>query len=335
MRILVPMPEPLSILRQGQWVLTHEQWSAVGKVLAAKAFTLIALVVIGLVLQFVVHRLIDKVISKAEQGVLPDRISQAAFGRATTPPPPGSTRRVQRAKTLGGLLKSISSGIIIAIVVTMMLSAVGLNIGPILASAGIVGVALGFGSQTLVKDFLSGIFLIFEDQYGVGDVVDLGDGLSGTVEAVSLRVTRVRDTNGTVWYARNGELLRVGNMSQNWARTVLDVQVSARENLVHVRDVLQDVINDIWQEDDFDGVIIEEPEIWGIEAITPDAITLRVTLKTAPMEQWRVARVLRERIKARFDHEGIQAPYPTTVVMSRTPGAPQATATVGADAGDS
>ena len=195
----------------------------------------------------------------------------------------------------------------------------GTPVAPILASAGIVGVALGFGSQTLVKDFLSGIFMIFEDQYGVGDVVNLGEGLSGTVEAVSLRVTRVRDTNGTVWYVRNGEIIRVGNMSQNWARTVLDVQISSREDIPHVRSVLTDVIEDMWRDDDYEGVIIEEPEIWGIEAITPDAITLRVTLKTAPMEQWRVARVLRERIKSRFDHEGIQAPYPTSYVMSQTP----------------
>jgi small conductance mechanosensitive channel len=191
-------------------------------------------------------------------------------------------------------------------------------------------VALGFGSQTLVKDFLSGIFMIFEDQYGVGDVVDLGEGLTGTVEAVSLRVTRMRDTNGTVWYVRNGELLRVGNMSQNWARTVLDVQVSSREDLTRVKTVLADVLHDLWQDDDFEGVIIEEPEIWGIEAITQDAITLRVTLKTAPMEQWRVARVLRERVKSRFDHEGIQAPYPTSYVMNRTSGQDPVTADAGA-----
>jgi small-conductance mechanosensitive channel len=335
------MSEPLSVLRQGQWLLTHEQWSDIGKAVAAKAGVLAALVVIGLIVQFLLHRLIDKLVGRAEHGVLPDRISHAAFSRGMGEPPPGSTRRVQRAKALGSLLKSISSAIIAAIVVTMMLSAVGLDIGPILASAGIVGVALGFGSQTLVKDFLSGIFLIFEDQYGVGDAVDLGEGLTGTVEAVSLRVTRVRDTNGTVWYARNGELLRVGNMSQNWARTVLDIQVSAREDLARVRGVLQDVIDDIWHDEDFDGVIIEEPEIWGIEAITPDAITLRVTLKTAPMQQWRIARVLRERIKSRFDHEGIQAPYPTSVIMNRTPGATtdapatDAPATVGADSGDS
>jgi small-conductance mechanosensitive channel len=311
-------------------VLNHSQWTSLGKVLAQRSGLLLAALVVGLVLQFLARRLIDKLVSKAEEGVLPDRVSTAVFGRAEEPPP-GSTRRVQRAKTLGTLLKSITSGVIVAVVLTMMLAVVGLNIGPILASAGILGVALGFGSQTLVKDFLSGIFLIFEDQYGVGDVVDMGEGLSGTVEAVSLRVTRMRDTNGTVWYLRNGELLRVGNMSQNWARTVLDVQISAREDLSRVRRVLTEVIHDLWEDDDFDGVIIEEPELWGIQDITPDAITMRVTLKTAPMEQWRVARELRERIKFRFDHEGIQAPYPTSYVMNRTAGGDGATVVADAD----
>jgi small-conductance mechanosensitive channel len=310
-------------------------WGGVGSVVAAKSGTLVALVVIGLVLQFVFHRLIDRLVRRAEDGVLPDRLTQATLGRNAEHPPAGSTRRVQRAKTMGSLLKSITSGVIVAVIFTMMLSAVGLDIGPVLASAGILGVALGFGSQTLVKDFLSGIFLIFEDQYGVGDVVDVGESLSGTVEAVSLRVTRLRDTNGTVWYVRNGELLRVGNMSQNWARTVLDVQVSAKEDLVRVRRVLSEVSVDLWNDDEFEGVIIEEPEVWGIEAITPDSVTMRVTLKTAPMEQWRVARVLRERIKSRFDHEGIQAPYPTSVVMSRSSGPdPDQQAAMASDSGD-
>jgi small-conductance mechanosensitive channel len=316
------MPAPLTLIKQV--LISQDQWQEFGNLLLKKAGTLLALVAIGLIVQYLLHRLIDRIVSKAEDGLLPDRLTNGRLGRGATDPPVGSTRRVQRAKTMGTLLKSIVSGIIAAIVVTMMLAAVGLNIGPIIASAGIVGVALGFGSQTLVKDFLSGIFMIFEDQYGVGDVVDMGEGLSGTIEAVSLRVTRMRDTNGTVWYVRNGELYRVGNMSQNWARTVLDVQVSAREDLARVRRVLADVIHDLWQDEDFDGVIIEEPEIWGIEAITPDAITLRVTLKTAPMEQWRVARVLRERIKSRFDHEGIEAPYPTSYVMNRTAGAGEA-----------
>ena len=125
---------------------------------------------------------------------------------------------------MGDLLKSIITGVVVAVVITMALAELDYEIGPILASAGIVGVALGFGAQNLVKDFLAGIFMIFEDQLGVGDSVDLGEA-SGTVEAVSLRVTRLRDVNGTVWYVRNGEILRVGNQSQNWARTVLDVSI--------------------------------------------------------------------------------------------------------------
>jgi moderate conductance mechanosensitive channel len=336
MRILVVMPDALSLLTQITWSqlgLSQDKWQHLGSLAAKKSAALLTLVIVGLVLQLVLHRLIDRLVRSAEEGALPDRITQATLGRNSSPPTVGSTRRVQRAKTMGSLLKSISSGVVVAVIATMMLSALGLNIGPVLASAGIIGVALGFGSQTLVKDFLAGIFLIFEDQYGVGDVVDVGDSLSGTVEAVSLRVTRLRDTNGTVWYVRNGELLRVGNMSQNWARTVLDIQVSAREDLAKVRRVLSEVSDDLWKDDEFDGVIIEQPEIWGIEAMTPDAITLRVTLKTAPMEQWRVAREMRERIKARFDHEDIEAPYPTSVVMNRSTVDPEP-APVGADSAD-
>jgi small conductance mechanosensitive channel len=279
-----------------------------GNLLARKAGALVTLVVIGLIVQWILHRLIDKLVSKAEEGVLPDRITHAAFGKAQTEPPPGSTRRVQRAKTLGTLLKSITSGVIVAIVLTMMLSEIGLNIGPIIASAGIVGVALGFGSQTLVKDFLSGIFLLFEDQYGVGDVVDMGEGLSGTVEAVSLRVTRLRDTNGTVWYVRNGELYRVGNMSQNWARAVVDITVGYREDLGKVIKSLRATAEDLWQDEEFRDVIIEEPEVTGVEALGPESVGLRVMVKTEPMEQWKVARELRSRIKARLDHEGISIP---------------------------
>jgi small conductance mechanosensitive channel len=226
------------------------------------------------------------------------------------------TRRVQRAQTMGSLLKSIVTGVVFAVIVTMMLSEVGVDIAPIVASAGIIGVALGFGSQTLVKDFLSGIFMIFEDQYGVGDVVDLGEA-SGTVEAVSLRVTRLRDVNGTVWYVRNGEILRVGNMSQNWARSVLDVNVSFHEDLVKVRRVLRDVAHDLWEDDDFKGQIIEEPEVWGVESITPEGVVVRVTLKTAPMEQWGIAREMRERILARFAYEGIEIPIPQRMVWHR------------------
>ena len=146
--------------------------------------------------------------------------------------------------------------------------------------------------------------------------MDLGEAV-GTVEAVSLRITRVRDVNGTVWYVRNGEIVRVGNQSQNWARTVLDVMVAYDEDLAKVQRVLREVAHDLWEDDDFKGVVIEEPEVWGVEALTAEGVTVRVTLKTAPLEQWRVAREMRERIKARFDYEKIEIPYPQRVVWQR------------------
>jgi len=219
-------------------------------------------------------------------------------------------RRVQRAETMGSLLKSIASIVIFAIFGITAIAELGYPVGPLLASAGVVGVALGFGAQSLVKDFLSGIFMIFEDQYGVGDSVDLGEA-GGTVEAVGLRVTRLRDVEGTVWYVRNGEILRVGNQSQNWARTVLDIPVALDQDLVRVQQVLKSVAHDLWEDEDFKHQIIEEPEVWGVQDLTPNWITVRVVLKTAPLEQWAVAREMRQRIKYRFDHEGIELAHPT------------------------
>ncbi|MGB0099689.1 MAG: mechanosensitive ion channel family protein [Nocardioides sp.] len=290
-------------------------------VLIGKPLSLAMLIGLFFVTRWVLHRLVDRLVSRAEDGVLPDRVSRFGLrGRsaeqATVQELATSTRRVQRAKTMGSLLKSIITGLLIGIIGTMMLSELGVNIAPIIASAGIAGLALGFGAQSLVKDFITGIFMIFEDQYGVGDVVDVGEAI-GTVEAVSLRVTRLRSLDGTVWYVPNGTIARVGNMSQNWSRAVVDVGVAYGEDINRVRGVLADVSHGLWEDEDFRGVIIEEPEVTGVEELAADAITLRVLLKTAPLQQWAVARELRQRIKARFDHEGIEIPFPQRVVWHR------------------
>ena len=294
-------------------------------VLIGRPLAVLGLVVLLFLVRWVVHRLIDRLVARAQDGVLPRshdadrrfRLLRRLPRRPVAPElAPTSTRRLQRAKTMGDLLKSIVTGLLIAVVGTMILSELGLNIAPIIASAGIIGIALGFGAQSLVKDFLSGIFMIFEDQYGVGDVVDLGEA-SGTIEAVSLRVTRLRDLNGTVWYVPNGEIMRVGNMSQNWSRAVVDIKVDYHEDLTRVKRVLRDVAHDLWEDDEFRGVVIEEPEVTGVELFDPDGVTLRVLLKTQPMEQWAIARALRERIKARFDHEGIEIAIPQQVVWHR------------------
>jgi small conductance mechanosensitive channel len=283
-------------------VLAHAAGWLIGKPLA-----ILWLLVLALVARWLLFKLVDRVVRRAQTGVLPSALSRGAFtehDREVT-----RTRRMQRAQTIGTLLKSIVSGVIVAIVVMMALSEVGVDIAPLIASAGILGVALGFGAQSLVKDFLSGIFMIFEDQYGVGDTVNLGE-VSGTVEAVGLRVTRLRDVDGTVWYVRNGEILRVGNQSQNWSRSVLDIAVGYKEDVAKVRRILKEVAHALWEDPDYRDKIIEEPEVWGVQSLGPDSVVVRVTLKTMPQQQWTVSREMRERVKTRFDEEGISMPQP-------------------------
>jgi len=283
----------------------------------ARPLSILGLIVLGLVLRWLLSRVIDRLTSRAAEGTVPGVLQRSkAHQMFLEANPIAAERREQRARTMGSLLKSISTGVLLTIVLFMVVAQLGYNIAPLIASAGILGVALGFGAQSLVKDFLSGIFMILEDQYGVGDAVDLGEA-TGTVEAVGLRVTRLRDVNGTVWYVRNGEILRVGNMSQNWARTVLDIPVSYDEDLARVRAVLGELATELWEDEEYRGDIIEEPEVWGVERLDPDGVVVRVVLKTAPMEQWNVAREMRERIKDRFDELGIEIPRPQRVVWHR------------------
>ena len=296
-----------------EWTGSHRA-ANVADVLIGKPLALLALFLMLVVVRWVLHRLIDRVVKRAEEGVLPAGVSRLGRHHKPAAAIPSArdlaagTRRAQRSKTIGDLFKSIVTGVLVAIVGTMMLSEVGVDIAPIIASAGIIGIALGFGAQSLVKDFLSGVFMIVEDQYGVGDVIDVGEA-TGTVEAVSLRVTRLRDIQGTVWYVPNGEILRVGNKSQNWSRAVVDVSVAYSEDLNRVTRVLLEVASGMWEDEDYRDRIIEQPEVTGVEMLAADSVDLRVMIKTLPMEQWAVARELRQRIKARFDHEGIEIPF--------------------------
>ena len=277
--------------------------------LVTKPLAILVLVVLAVVTRWFLHRVIDRLVHRAAEGMVTP-VLRRRRDQAEEPPLLVSGRRVQRAETMGSLLKSVTSILIFTVTAITAIAEVGYPVGPLIASAGVAGVALGFGAQSLVKDFLSGSFMIFEDQYGVGDVVDLGEA-TGTVESVGLRVTRLRDVAGTVWYVRNGEILRVGNQSQNWARTVLDIPVALDQDLTRVQEVLRDVAHDLWDDDDYRHVIIEEPSVWGIQDLTPNWVVVRVTLKTAPLEQWAVAREMRQRVKIRFDHEGIALAHPS------------------------
>jgi small conductance mechanosensitive channel len=298
--------------------LTGNEWlAAASNWLIAKPAAILLLVALGLVGRWLMHRVIDRLAARASAGTVPGILQRVPAGEMLREVSAiAGERRTQRAATMASLLKSITTGVIFAVVLFMAVAELGYDIGPLIASAGIIGVALGFGAQSLVKDFLSGIFMILEDQYGVGDVIDAGEA-TGTVEAVGLRVTRLRDVNGTVWYVRNGEILRIGNMSQNWARTVLDIPIAYGEDVARVRGILQEEADGLWADPDYQPLILEAPEVWGVERMEVDGLVVRVVLKTAPLEQWKVAREMRERIKTRFDAAGIEIPLPQRVVWQR------------------
>jgi small conductance mechanosensitive channel len=289
------------------WMGSDWQSQLVGW-LVTKPLAILVLLAVAVLLRWFLHRLIGRLVHRAAEG-LPTPVLRRRHSEPDHPAALVAGRRVQRAETMGSLLKSITSIVIFTVFGITAIAQLGYPVGPLIASAGVAGVALGFGAQSLVKDFLAGVCMIFEDQYGVGDVVDLGEA-GGTVESVGLRVTRLRDVEGTVWYVRNGEVLRVGNQSQNWARTVLDIPVALDQDLHKVQEVLRDVAHDLWTDEDFKNQVIEEPSVWGVQDLTPNWITVRVTLKTAPLEQWAVAREMRQRIKIRFDHEGIEFAHP-------------------------
>jgi len=223
-------------------------------------------------------------------------------------------RSEQRTHALSSVLASAIGVVIWLIAALLVLTELGVNIAPLLAGAGVAGIALGFGAQSLVKDFLSGIFILVEDQFAVGDVVDLGQGETGIVEDLSLRRTRLRSVDGTVWHVPNGEILRVGNMSQHWARALLDIEVAYSTDLRVAREVIKRVADRVATGDD--GVI-DEPEVWGVESLGASAIALRLVVKTKPSEQWRIMRKLREELKAAFDEEGIEIPFPQQTIWMR------------------
>jgi moderate conductance mechanosensitive channel len=293
-----------------EWLASASDW------LIAKPLNILFLLVIATLLRWVLHRLIDRVMKRAAQGSVPGIVNRGKSRQVVDRSSIAAERRHQRTATMASLLKSITTAVIFGVIAVMVIDVLGYNIAPLLASAGILGLALGFGAQSLVADFLSGVFMILEDQYGVGDMVDVGDAI-GEVEAVGLRVTRVRDIDGTVWYVRNGNIARIGNMSQNWARTVLDINVAYDEDLDRVRAILADEAHKMWEEEKHNPDILEEPEVWGVQELAAESVVVRVVLKTAPMQQWTVARTLRERIKERFDAEGIEIPLPQRVIWHR------------------
>lgn len=222
----------------------------------------------------------------------------------------------QRARTIGSIMRSAATVAILTFAILMSLGEFDINLGPLIAGAGIAGIALGFGAQSIVQDFLAGFFMLIEDQYAVGDIVDVGEA-SGVVEGIGLRTTRLRDVNGTLWHVPNGQIQRVANKSQQWARAVLDIGVAYDTDIEKASRVIKAAADEVWHEHIPSATIIEEPEIWGVEMFGDNAISIRLVCKVEPGEQWMTSRIVRRRIKEAFDRENIEIPFPQRVVWTR------------------
>lgn len=244
-----------------------------------------------------------------------ERLREAALRRARRVVEQ-QERSSQRARTLGAVLRSISSITIYGMAVMIALGEFNVNLGPLIAGAGIGGVAIGFGAQSLVKDFISGMFMLMEDQYGVGDVVDVGDTV-GVVEEVKLRTTQIRDLNGTLWHIPNGSIRRMANMSQDWGRLVLDVEVAYNTDITAAMAVIKETADGLWRDGLPNATITEEPSIAGVQSLGESAVSIRLMAKTEPTEQFAAARELRRRLKEAFDEAGIEIPFPQRTVWMR------------------
>ncbi len=298
----------------GTWLDTVVHW------LVSTGLQIVAILVVALVAQIVLVRIVRRIVTRTTEKARRERLEQDR--RYTRTAELSSLllnqRTEQRAAAIGSLLSSVISVAIWLIALLTILPALGVNVAPLLASAGVVGVALGFGAQTMVKDYLSGIFIIIEDQFGVGDVVDLGPAV-GSVEEVSLRYTRLRDASGVVWYVRNGEILRVANRSQGWTMAVVDIPVAYKENLDKVRSLIESVAVDMDEDPGYDDMLLGRPSYAGVESVSGEAMVVRVVAKAVPEKQVQVARAIRERIKIAFDRAGIVVPVMIRPLMHPGP----------------
>jgi moderate conductance mechanosensitive channel len=226
-----------------------------------------------------------------------------------------SARAEQRARTISDAVAGLWRVVVAMICVLMILAEVGVNLVPLLAGASIAGIAIGFGAQSLIKDYLSGIFILTEDQFGVGDVVTIGTA-TGTVEDLTLRLTRLRSADGTVWFVPNGDIRLLGNQSMEWSQAVVDVTIAYDNDLPRVLAVLREEAVLVAESEEWKPLLLEPPEVLGVHAMATDGVTIRVTAKTSPRRQWEVARELRTAITDRLQREAIRGPGRQLLVTS-------------------
>jgi len=320
-----PSTEPESLWRQWAQSLLSGAPDWV-QTLTASAFG-VGAILVGAAVVWVLGRIAIRTLTRSIETGLPFRrkarraLERSRLAVASVDPQElrlEQQRRRQRARTIRTVLNSALAAVIVAILVVMALDMVGLPVAPLIASAGIVGVALGFGAQSLVKDLLSGLFMLIEDQYGVGDVVDLGQA-SGTVEEVGLRSTRLRSLDGTVWYIPNGEVVRVGNMTRLWSRALIEVRLDYHTDLDAAREaMLASVVAAREANPEVESAILGEPEVPGIESFDYRSVTIRLLIQVAPVRQWLVMREVRLQMRRIFAERGIRFALPDQALMADT-----------------
>jgi len=279
-----------------------------------RPLTVVGIIVVAWILAKLARRAIRRLVYRLvvadplRAGRALERVGVAP-GRLTISDP----RREGRARSISTVLASTAAVVIWVVALILVIGELGVNLAPLIASAGIAGIALGFGAQSLVKDCITGTFMLIEDQYGIGDIVDLGEA-RGSVERISLRTTVVRGQDGTVWHVPNGEIRRVGNQSQQWSVAVLDITVGPAADLGVTSEVIESTARRVTTSDDHAGEVLGEPELLGVESVRPDGVTLRLLVKTKPGTQFRLQRALREEIQLELGRAGVPAPpvFPTT-----------------------
>ena len=278
-----------------------------------KLLLILVIVAITLVLRWLLHFVLRYIVNRIVYGV--KNRQGAEDTQALMVSPLAAVRLVQRTRTLGSVLGNIVNIILFIVAVLLVVNTIDKSIlGSFALLTAALGAGLGFGAQNIVKDVLNGLFMVVEDQLGVGDVVDLGPA-TGIVESVGIRVTQVRDVNGTLWFVRNGEILRVGNMSQGWARVIIDLSVPYEVDVDAVQDKVLATAQELAQTTKWRSRIVEKPEIWGLESITADGLVIRLAMKTRSSSKDDVARELRIRLKKNLDEMGVHLPALNTPVL--------------------
>uniref|UniRef100_UPI0040534896 mechanosensitive ion channel family protein n=1 Tax=Microbacterium sp. LWO14-1.2 TaxID=3135263 RepID=UPI0040534896 len=308
-------PPPEEVVPSAEWTEFVRVLGEIGMKALNVAIIIVACVLIALVLRVVIRRVVHRIVDTAKNKAAVD--DTQALERS----PLADMRLVQRTRTLGTILQNIVNVMLVVIAVVLVVNALDTSLlGSLTLLTAAVGAGLGFGAQNIVKDVLNGMFIVAEDQIGIGDVVDLGLA-SGVVEYVSVRITQVRDVNGTLWYVRNGEVTRIGNMSQGWARAIIDIGVPLDADLDRVEQVMLETAQGLAKDPKWRTRIIEKPELWGLESIGGEALVVRIVIKARANAKDDVAQELRKRLRTALRENEIDLPSMATVVPTGLDGA--------------